>query len=71
MFSHRSTRYGEWSAHEASNNALLARRGEFTREVSDEAHHSRGKDQYSRGRAMNDNTGRMQFFSKSRLISWF
>jgi len=52
MFSHRSTRYGEWSAHKASNNALLARRVEFTREASDEAHHSRGEDQYSQGWAM-------------------
>jgi len=71
MFSQWSTRYGEWSAHKASNNVLLARRGKFTREVSDEGRHSRGEDHYSRGRAMNDSTGRIQNFIKTHQFSWF
>jgi len=71
MFSHWSTRYGDRSAREASNNASLARRGKFTREASDEGRHSRGEDQYSRGRAMNDSTGRMQNFIKTHQFSCF
>jgi len=71
MVSRSTTRYGELSAHEASNNASLARRGRFTREASDEGRRSRGEDHYSRGRAMNDSMGRTQNFAKTRLISWF
>jgi len=71
MFSHRSTRYGEWFAREVSNNASLVRQGKFTREASDEGRHSRGEDQCSRGLAMNDSTRRMQNFIKTHQCSCF
>jgi len=47
-----------------SNKALLARRGGFTREASDEGRHSRGEDQRSRGRAMNNSTTECRISSK-------
>jgi len=71
MVPHWTTRYGELSAREASNNVSLARKGKFTREANDEGRRSQGEDHYSRGRVMSDNTGRTQKIAKINLISWF
>ncbi|KEH15603.1 hypothetical protein MTR_0750s0010 [Medicago truncatula] len=55
----------------ASHKVQLARRRKSVREASDEVHPSRGEDHHSRGRAMNSGSGRMQFFTKIHLITWF